>query len=303
WIITGALGYIGFKICELLKFSTDIIIAIDNNFCPSRVKDLVEWRILYYQLDLFSIKHLLEKADYCIHCAGITDVPSVLSQATPQKDAEIVRVGVEGTREIIQHTPKECKIIFLSTHVVYEGLKEEVLDIKEDYQPCPILAYSVSKHQSEIDLKNSNKDYIIARLGSVYGWPATRWKIIVNLFAKMTALDGELKIFGGNCIKPIVGITDVARCLIFLTESDFSREIFHIVNENIRIKDIALICKELSSKLKITEIDSETPNNGYSISNEKILKSGFIFEQNVRSELSYLIRCWTCTGRKRLILP
>ncbi len=292
WVITGALGYIGFEICRYFKDTTDIVIAIDNNFIPDRVKDLTEWGIEYHHIDLFNMKEYLRNADYCIHCASITEVPSVASQATEEKDNKIINVGVHGTKEIIKYTPEKCKIIFLSTHCIFEGLNEEVLNIDEKFEPKPVLAYAKSKYQSELDLFDSNKQFIVTRLASVYGLPASRWKIVANLFAKMTAIDGKIKIFGGDCIKPLVGILDVARCLIFLAKSKYNREIFNIVNENLKVRDIANICKEFSYKLQLEEIKEETLNVGYSLNNEKILKTGFKFEQNITDEIRKMIRAW-----------
>lgn len=293
WIITGAIGYVGFKICELLQYSTDRVVAIDNNFKSFEVEKLVSWGIEFYHRDLFNCQNLLDDADYCIHCAGITDVAIVASQSTPEKDALIMKVGVDGTREIFKYLPGKCKIVFLSTHVIYENLKERILNITEEHPPCPNLAYSTSKYLSEQDLINGNKNYIIIRLGSVYGLPATRWRIIVNLFAKNTVTEGKIILFGSDCIKPIVGIEDVARAIMFLIQKNFNREIFNLVNENITIKEIAQICKEFSSKLDIQEIDGEIPNKGYGLSNEKLLKTGFKFKQNVKDEIGRMIKVWS----------
>ena len=38
-----------------------------------------------------------------------------------------------------------CKIIFPSTHVVYEGINEVRTDIKENEKTKPVLSYSSSK--------------------------------------------------------------------------------------------------------------------------------------------------------------
>lgn len=292
WIITGALGYIGFQICQLLQNHSDRIIAIDNSFDGFKVSKLCEWGIEFHHKDLFDIQALLKKADYCIHCAGITDVPSVASQSTPEKDSLILRTGVDGTQEIIKYTSQDCKIIFLSTHVIFEGLETVRFNIDELLPGSPILAYAKSKYSSENDLIKSGKNFIICRLGSVYGLPATRWKIVVNLFAKFAAIDGKIKIFGGECYKPVVGINDVARAILFLSENRFNQEIFNIVHENVKVKDIAQICKKYLNQVQIEEVKNETPNEGYTLSNKKIIDTGFIFEQNLNTEIGKMIYAW-----------
>ena len=64
----------------------------------------------------------------------------------------------------------KCKIIFPSTHVVYEGIDKIKTEIKEDEITKPVLSYASSKAINEKQLKESGKNYIILRLGSVYGY-------------------------------------------------------------------------------------------------------------------------------------
>ena len=52
-------------------------------------------------------------------------------------------IGINGTRNIIKHTPDHCKIIFPSTHVVYEGFDTAVFDITEDVPTTATLTYSI----------------------------------------------------------------------------------------------------------------------------------------------------------------
>ena len=81
----------------------------------------------------------------------------------------------------------ECKLIFPSTHVVYEGIKEIKTDIKENENLNPVLSYSTSKAINEDQLKKSGKNFIILRLGSVYGYStdSMRIDIMPNLFSKI----------------------------------------------------------------------------------------------------------------------
>ena len=90
----------------------------------------------------------------------------------------------------------KCKIIFPSTHVVYEGIDEIKKDIKEDEITKPVLSYSTSKAINEEQLKKSGKNYVILRLGSVYGYStdSMRIDIMPNLFSKIASQNGTLKI-------------------------------------------------------------------------------------------------------------
>ena len=90
----------------------------------------------------------------------------------------------------------ECKLIFPSTHVVYEGISEVKRDIKEDETTKPVLSYSSSKAANEKQLKESGKNYVILRLGSVYGYSndTMRIDIMPNLFSKIASQNGTLKL-------------------------------------------------------------------------------------------------------------
>lgn len=288
-LITGCLGYVATAFINQYAAYYDII-GIDNNFIPDRVANLVSRGGKFYQKDLFDIGAIVNEADIVIHTAGITDVPQTLSQSKKEKDDEIIKVGVDGTREIIKNLNADAKIIFLSTHVIFEGLNTNHV-ITEVVTPHPLLAYSRSKYISELDLLQT-KNYVILRLASVYGLPAFRWKIVANLFAKMTAVNGQIKVFGADCIKPLVGVYDVARVFDFVIKNDINRETYNVVNENLKVKEIAEICKAYRPDLKIDYTNDEVINNGYALSNEKLLKTGFQFKDNVNDSMRQMIASW-----------
>lgn len=293
-VILGALGYVGSELCNLYANSKHKVVAVDNSFVPDRVAALIRNKIQFFQRDIFNCRDILEKADICYNLVSITDVPQTLNQETSEKTELIFKVGVEGNKQVIQYTPSNCRCCFLSTHVLYEGIDHKNrLNINENRQPCPLLSYGISKLQSENDWRESDKNYIITRLGSVYGYNyAQRWKILPNLFSKMTAIDGKIKVFGGGTLKPLVGIYDVARALKFLAESKYNKEIFHLVNENLRVNELAKICKRYNPDLQIEEVGEEMISDGYSLSNSKLLKTGFKFRQSIDKEIGKMVKMW-----------
>ena len=82
----------------------------------------------------------------------------------PEKDEKIQTVAVQGTQNILDAITDKCKIIFPSTHVVFEGIEDVEKNIKENEATKPILSYSTSKAINEKQLKNSGKNFIILRL-------------------------------------------------------------------------------------------------------------------------------------------
>ena len=227
-IITGGLGYIGTELCKLYSGVSwnNKIIVIDNRFISERVNQLRNWNIQFVQGDILD-KKLIEEhckdADVVHHLAGITDVPRTKSDSSESQDSKIKIVAEDGTQNILNSIGNKCKIIFPSTHVVYEGVKEIQKEISEEEELKPILSYSNSKALNEKQLKKSGKNYIILRLGSVYGYSTdtARIDIMPNLFSKIASQDGTIKLFaGGRQTKSLVPLVDVARCFKEMEENE-----------------------------------------------------------------------------------
>ena len=229
--------------------------------------------------------------------AGVTDVPRTKSESTREKDENIRLVGVEGTKNILDAISNKCKIVFPSTHVVYEGVNEVKTDIKEEEITKPILAYSSSKAENEKQLKNSGKNFIILRLGSVYGYStdSMRIDIMPNLFSKIASQEGSLKLFaGGRQIKSLVPLIDVARCFKFMEEKDEIRsDIFNLTKDTLTVKKVAEICKKYNPKIELKETNDEIPNLGFSLSNKKLLKTGFKFLYGIDESIKEMIKKWS----------
>ena len=190
----------------------------------------------------------------------------------------------------------DCLFVHLSTHCVFDGLQEQIFNIDESKPQCSLLAYGQSKSQNEIDLVNGINEHLILRLGSVYGYgeDATRWKILPNLFSKMAGLNEVIKVFGsGENIKPLVGLNDVCRAIKYLIESNNRNEIYNLVNEHKSVIEIAKICQKYNPNLIIENILDKIPNLGYTLSNKKILNTGFKFKQNLDEEIGRMIKYWS----------
>jgi nucleoside-diphosphate-sugar epimerase/quercetin dioxygenase-like cupin family protein len=300
-VITGGLGYIGTELCKIYSGESRYkeIVVIDSRFSSDRVTQLRDWGIRYINTDIFDIE-ILEKeisnADVVIHLAGVTDVAYTKTESNVEKDESIRRVGIDGTRNIIKYAGEKTKIVFPSTHVVYEGFEETMNELSEEVKPCPVLTYAKGKVQSEEDLMDSKRDFVILRLASVYGYSTDTMRIGImpNLFSKISSQDGTLKLFsGGVQLKSLVPLIDVARCMKFMAESKYTREIFHLSKENMTVKEVAELCKEINPNTTIVETEDEIPNLGYTISNKKLLATGFEFRYNIKDSIREMIQKWS----------
>jgi len=301
-IITGGLGYIGTELCKLYSGVSwnNRIIIIDNRFISERVSQIRNWNMEFIYGDILD-KKLINKycknADVVHHLAGITDVPRTKSDSSVEKDKKIKLVAEEGMQNILDSISDKCKIIFPSTHVVYEGLEKVKNNISEDETLKPLLSYSCSKAVNEKQLKNSKKNYVILRLGSVYGYSTdtARIDIMPNLFSKVASQNGTIKLFaGGRQIKSLVPLVDVARCFKNMEErEDILSETFNLTKDTITVKEVAEICKKHNPKVILKETNDEVPNLGFSLSNKKILNTGFKFLYSLDQSIKDMIFKWS----------
>ena len=301
-VITGGLGYIGTELCKIYSGVSwnNKITVIDNRFVSERVNQIRNWNMNFVQGDILDkelIKKYLYDADIVHHLAGITDVPRVESESNKAHDEKIRIIAEEGTQNILDVISDECKIILPSSHVVYEGIEKVKKNIQEDEKTSPVLAYGKSKDLNEKQLKASGKNYIILRLGSVYGYSTdtARIDIMANFFAKMASQDGTLRLFaGGRQVKSLVPLIDVARCFKFMEEKkDISSEIFNLTKDTVTVKEVAEICKKHNSKITLRETNDEIPNLGFSLSNKKILDTGFKFLYSLDESIKDMIKKWS----------
>ena len=301
-IITGGLGYIGTELCKIYSGVSwhHKITVIDNRFISERVNQIRNWNMEFIQGDILDkelIKKYCEDADVVHHLAGVTNVPRTKSEATASNDSKIKEVAEKGTQNILDVISDNCKIIFPSTHVVYEGINEVKTDIKENEITQPVLSYSSSKALNENQLKKSGKNYIILRLGSVYGYStdSMRIDIMPNLFSKIASQNGTLKLFaGGRQIKSLVPLIDVARCFKFMEEkTEIKSDTFNLTKETLTVKEVAEICKKHNPKIALKETNDEVPNLGFSLSNKKLLSTGFEFLYNLNQNIKEMIQKWS----------
>ena len=301
-IITGGLGYIGTELCKIYSGVSwhHEISVIDNRFISERVNQLRNWNINFIHGDILDkdlINNHFKDADVVHHLAGITTVPRTKSEASELQDKKIIEVGQIGTQNILNAISEKCKIIFPSTHVVFEGLSDVKKNILEDEVTKPVLSYSTSKAINEKQLKESGKNYVILRLGSVYGYStdSTRIDIMPNLFSKIASQNGTLKLFaGGRQIKSLVPLIDVARCFKYMEEKkNINYEIFNLTKDTLTVKEVAQICKKYNSKILLKETNDEVPNLGFSLSNIKLKNSGFKFLYNLDESIKEMITKWS----------
>jgi len=301
-VITGGIGYIGTELCKIYSGESwnNQITVIDNRFISERVNQLRNWNINFVHADIRdsnSVKNFLNKADIVHHLAGITDVARTKEEFNQENDKELKDVAEKGTSVVLSEISENCKIIFPSTHVVFEGKQDLIENISEEHEKFPVLSYAISKDKNEESIKKSGKNYVILRLASVYGYSTDtmRLNIMPNLFSKIASQNGAIKLFaGGKQLKCLVPLIDAARCFKFIEErDDIKSQIFNLSKDKVTVEEVANICKKVNPKVKIIKTDDKIPNPGYALSNEKILSKGFKFLYGLEESIEEMISKWS----------
>lgn len=306
-VITGGLGYIATELCRIYSGESRYkdIVVIDNRFLSARVRQLSDWGIQFLHGDIRDkefMKNALEGADLCYHLASITDVAYTKKHESEEKEILINDVGINGLHNVLVSIPEECKILFPSSHTVFDGLQSTVFDLVEEETPQPALMYSGMKTLSEHMITGTTDNHIIVRLASVYGISedSMRINIMPNLFSKIASQNGTISMYGrGVQYKSLANVIDVARAMKHLTEGTTTGT-YHISNESVTVKEVAQICKDVNPKVTLIETDEEIPNLGYTLSNKKLLSTGFKFLYNIKDSIKEMITQW---GKKDTDTP
>ena len=286
-LITGGAGFIGNEIIKLIKKKNKLIV-VDIKKKKEIINKFKKLKIKYIVGNLndqkFVIK-ILKNVKVIYHLAGITKVPNTDINLNKRKEKIIYNNSVNLMNNLINNLPKNTKIVFPSTHLVFENCKINKKVFYENSKPLPKLAYASGKLECEKMLKKSNINYSILRLGSVYGnAEKKRMFNLPNLFVLRTKNNKNLKLFsGGVQIKSIVSVNDVARAMLYLSKDRFKRGLYHIVSEHLTVKKIGNYCKKFNQNIKLISTKDKIPYLGYYINCSKILRTGFKFKNNYKN--------------------
>lgn len=302
-LIMGGLGYISHQLLELYRedhlpislekrtFENNVTI-LDNRFVPLTIKNLA-LNMKFVQGDIRDkqlMTKLVKNQDIIYNLAAHTG-----TKTDPSMDDITWQVNAKAPEYIIDTMPDKCKFVFASSGNVFGGHPGEIPNAKETDKVYPKFTYAKSKVHVENYLAQSGKNYVVCRFGANYGFGhEMRMGLVGNTFARITAQSGIIKLIGGgNNLRPLTHVQDSARALHHLGENNlFSREIFHCNAENKTIKDIANICKSINKKVQIVKTDDEIPFASYGLCNRKLLRTGFVFRNNIESAIKHMVNIW-----------
>lgn len=227
WLVTGACGFLGGHVCELLSQGGQKIIALDNLAWPNKKtyeKLQADQNITFIKEDIRhsdKLKDLLNihRPRFVIHLAAMHFIPTA-----SQFPSEAMSINVVGTQSLLEairksEHPPDC-FWFASTGDVYAPV-DTTLD--EDTTPTgPFNTYGLSKLMGEqmIDLEvkfNLKTRFVIGRLFNLYGTGETNPHIIPEIMKQIKTQKNYVKLGNTWPTRDMLPVRDAALALILMS--------------------------------------------------------------------------------------
>ena len=146
-------------------------------------------------------------------------------------------------------------------------------------EPEPLSVYAETKLGAEQYIVHNHDDYLIFRLGTLYGlgdaFSRIRLDLVANILSYKAAAGENLSVFGGEQWRPLVHVKDVGKAILFGLEND-TKGLYNLSSGNYKISKIAEAIEKVSSNINVeyTEMQFEDRRN-YKVKNERILNEGW----------------------------
>ena len=272
--ITGGAGYVGSKLVpKLLELDYEVTVldlmiygenVLDDHKRLKKVKGDIRNKDL--------LKETIPGHDIVLHLACISNDPSFELNPSLGKSINfdafepIVKTSVES---------KVSRFIYASSSSVY-GIKKEK-NVTEDMKLEPLTDYSKFKADCEKILNSyKSEDFITTtiRPSTVCGYAKRqRLDLVVNILTNHAYHNREIKVFGGDQLRPNVHINDMVNSYLILLDAPSKKingEIFNVGFKNQTVNELANDVKEvIGQDVKIIKTKSDD-NRSYHVSSEKI---------------------------------
>jgi len=240
-IVTGAAGFIGSHLSELLLQEGHTVIAIDN-LATGRLANFKTFldnpRFSFVQCDIRDKKALgdaFEDIDWVFHLAGLADiVPSI------EQPENYYATNVQGTFNVLElaRTYQVSKFVYAASSSSY-GLAEQI-PTPESAPIDPQYPYALTKHMGEELAMHWGKVYqlpvISLRMFNIYG-PRSRttgaYGAVFGVFLSQKLNNKAFTVVGdGTQSRDFTYVTDAANAFITAAQSSVQGEAMNIGSGN-----------------------------------------------------------------------
>ncbi|MGA2973238.1 MAG: NAD(P)-dependent oxidoreductase [Candidatus Bathyarchaeia archaeon] len=244
-LVTGGCGYLGNTVVTRLQSEGHRVTVFDALLYGNPMNiDVIKGDVT----ENASLSKALDGQDVVIHLAAIVGEGG----CNLSKDYT-VRVNYLATRNLSATCQeRKVRLIFPSTASVYGARPDSFLD--ENSPVSPTSVYAITKLAAEDAIKTNCRDYLIFRLGTLFGLSKRmRFDLVVNRFVAMGAIGEKITLFGGPQFRPFIHLDDVADIFVEMLDNE-KTGVFNLGGDNYRISDVAnLISSKLGSTVETFE--------------------------------------------------
>ena len=278
-LVTGAGGYIGFILVNMLLKRKYKVIAVDRFFFGNYLPKHKNLKIIKNDTRKFDIDTLIN-VDAVVDLAAISNDPSgdLFPKATRQ-------INYLSRYELAKKSKKMgVKFYLLPSSCSVYGFSYDLLN--EESKTNPLSLYAKYNHEAEKKiLPLADHDFIatVIRQATVFGYSERmRYDLAINALTYDAFKTNSINLMrDGNQWRPFVHIKDTCRAMIHLIEisdkNKINNQIFNVGDDkmNFQINKIGRIFKQKFSNLKLNWY-GDADNRSYKISFNKISKiTGF----------------------------
>ena len=272
--ITGGAGYVGSKLVpKLLELGykvtvLDLMIYGENVLPNHKNLKTIKGDIRNTTI----LENNLTGHEYLIHLACISNDPSF--ELNPKLGKSI---NLDSFEPLVKLSMKSniTRFIYASSSSVY-GIKKEK-NVTEDMSLEPLTDYSKFKGECEKILNKYKSENFVTttiRPSTVCGYAKRqRLDLVVNILTNHAYHNKEIKVFGGDQLRPNIHIDDMVNSYLSVIEANgqiINGQIFNVGFRNQSVNELANDVKEvIGQDVKIINTKSDD-NRSYHVSSKKI---------------------------------
>ena len=273
-IITGGAGYVGSKLVpKLLDLDYEVTVLDLMMYGEGVLSDHENLKKIKGDIrDIDLLQKIIPGNNTIIHLACISNDPSFELNPTLGKS-----INYDAFEPLVKISIKNGinKFIYASSSSVY-GIKKEK-NVTEDMKLEPLTDYSRFKGDCERILNSYKSDDFITttiRPSTVCGYAKRqRLDLVVNILTNHAFHNREIKVFGGDQLRPNVHIDDMVDSYFAVLNANNKKingQIFNVGFKNQSVNELANDVKEIIGE-DINIINTKSDDNrSYHVSSEKI---------------------------------
>ena len=296
-LVTGGAGYVGavlvpklidkgyrVRVLDLYMYGDDVLDSVKGNPKLEHLKGDIRGHAL--------LERATKGCDAVVHLACISNDPSF--ELDPHLGKSI---NYDAFIDLVKVSKKAGvrRFIYASSSSVY-GIKD-VPNVTEDLPLEPLTDYSKYKAMCEdVLMQERAQGFIVltVRPATVCGYsPRLRLDLSVNILTNHAFTNRQIKVFGGEQMRPNIHIEDMAELYIKTLEwpdGAIDGKIFNVGYHNRKVREIAEIVRGIVGDDVDIVTTPTDDNRSYHVSSEKIKRElGFAATRTIEDAVRDLV--------------